>query len=194
MSQQLLAQGVDPGLLIFFDTSVPGSAVHVNAGEQLSTFGQNFREKGIDYLLRKARLKKYYWEKLLRERVQKLACACYRLAGQKLTADLRYYLVGEAHSRAMKAYKIRPFSGRIVLLRVKDRNEILSKREDTNLGWGEFASGGLEIYDVPADHGAMLLEPYVQEVARTLKNILPSQARDSSYALQAGYGDENHRS
>ncbi len=174
MSQQLLAQGVDPGLLIFFDTSVPGSAVRVKTGDQLSNFGQNFREKGIDYLLRKARLKKYYWKKVLRERVQGLACTCYRLAGMQLTADLRYYLVGEAHSRAMKAYKVRPYPERIALLRVKDRNEILSKREDPNLGWGEFASGGLEIYDVPADHGAMLLEPYVQEVARILKTILPS--------------------
>ena len=194
MVQQLLAQGVDPGLLIFFDTSVPGSAVHVKAGEQLSTFGQNFRNKGIDYLLRKARIKQYYWRKVLRENVQGIACVCYRLACWPLTADLRYYLVGEAHSRAMKAYKIRPYPGRIVLLRVKDRNEILSKREDPNLGWGEFAGGGLEMHEVPADHGAMLLEPYVQEVARTLKTILPSQVRDSSYALQGGYEDENHRS
>ena len=174
MAQQLLAQGVEPGLLIFFDTSVPGSAGHVKATDQISTFRQNIEEQGVDYLLRKARLKKYYWRKVLRERAQGVACTCYRLAGRELPADLRYYLVGEAHSRAMKAYKIRTYPGRIVLLRVEERNEILSKREDPNLGWGEFAGGALEIHDVPADHGAMLLEPYVQDVAKVLKTILPS--------------------
>lgn len=165
---------MEPGLLIFFDTSVPGSAGHVKATDQISTFRQNIEEQGVDYLLRKARLKKYYWRKVLRERAQGVACTCYRLAGRELPADLRYYLVGEAHSRAMKAYKIRTYPGRIVLLRVEERNEILSKREDPNLGWGEFAGGALEIHDVPADHGAMLLEPYVQDVAKVLKTILPS--------------------
>ena len=174
MSQQLLAQGIDPGLLILFDTSVPGSARHVKTTDQLSTFGQNLRAQGVDYLMRKARLKKYYWSKVLRERIQAAACACYHLAGLQLPADLRYYLVGEAHSRAMRRYKVRNYSGRIALMRVEERGEILSKCEDPSLGWGDIAGSALEIYDVPSDHGAMLLEPYVQDVAKILKTILPS--------------------
>jgi thioesterase domain-containing protein len=59
-------------------------------------------------------------------------------------------------------------------MRVEERGEILSKCEDPSLGWGDIAGSALEIYDVPSDHGAMLLEPYVQDVAKILKTILPS--------------------
>jgi acyl transferase domain-containing protein/thioesterase domain-containing protein/acyl carrier protein len=174
MSQQLCAQGVEPGSLILFDTFVPGSAGHVKATAQLSTFWRNFRRQGVDYVAHKALLKRDYWRRLLRERIQGVTCACYRLAGRDLPADLRYYLVGEAHTRAMMRYNIRTYPGKITLMRVQERDEVLSKHEDPNLGWGSFAGGALEILDVPSDHTGMLLQPYVRNVAKMLKTILPA--------------------
>ena len=50
--------------------------------------------------------------------------------------------------------------------------ELLGTREDPMLGWGALAGGGLEIHDVPGEHGNVLNEPHVRTVAEELETIL----------------------
>ena len=47
--------------------------------------------------------------------------------------------------------------------------ELLGTREDAMLGWEDLAGGGVEIHDVPGEHGNVLEEPHVQTVAEELE-------------------------
>lgn len=178
MAQQLHLQGIEPGLLLLFDTSVPGSLQHVEASDQFHTFWQNLRQQGLTYLARKAEVKRNYWGRILHEWSQVASCKLIRLSGRELPPDLRYFQVQETHKLALSRYTFRPYPGKVTLMRAIDRGnggmEILSKREDPALGWSLLAAGGLEIHDVPAGHSSMLLEPNVRTLAEMLKTILPA--------------------
>lgn len=172
MAQQLYAQGVEPGLLVLFDTLVPGSTTRVNTTKQLTTLWQNLRKQGIKYLARKAAFKRNYWRMVLVNRAQAVISSFYELIGREISAELRYQQMVALHMRAMMRYEIKNYQGKITLMRAVARNEVLSKQVDPLLGWGKFAAGELEVYDVPSDHEAMLLEPSVHTVAMKLKTIL----------------------
>ena len=174
MAQQLYAQGIQPGLVVLIDTSVPGSAKIVNVQDRMTTLWQNLRQDGITYLARKAVTKREYWEKTWTERASRAACACFHIAHRPLPHRLHLYQVEEAHSRALMHYTCRPYPGEITLMRAADHGEILSKREDPTLGWGSFASGGLQVLDVPSGHISMLFHPFVSSFAEILRTILPS--------------------
>ena len=175
MAKQLHAQGAEPGLLVMFDTAIPGHEKRVDPRDRVITFWQNLRQEGVPYLNRKAVVKWKYWGELLLRRAQIAASACYRLAGRPLPLSLHYVEVEEAHWRALRGYTFRPYAGKITLMRAVDRGpEVLGKREDPTLGWGPLASGGLEIHDVPTGHMSMLFAPNVDTFAQMLKTVLPT--------------------
>jgi len=177
MAQQLYAQGSEPALLVLFDTSAPGSSKRVGTTEKMRGLWQRIREQGVPYLVRKVIYKGDHWRQQLFKRGRDIASAGYRLAGRDLPVRLRYYQVQEAHVRAMMHYKLQTFPGKITLMRAVERGylgmELLGTHEDSVLGWGNLAGGGLEIHDVPGEHGNVLNEPHVQVVAKELKTILP---------------------
>jgi thioesterase domain-containing protein/acyl carrier protein len=177
MAQQLYAQGSEPALLVLFDTHAPGSSKRVGTTEKMRGLWQRIREQGVPYLVRKVIYKGDHWRQQLFKRGRDIASAGYRLAGRDLPVRLRYYQVQEAHARAMMHYKLQTFPGKITLMRAVERGylgmELLGTREDSVLGWGNLAGGGLEIHDVPGEHGNVLNEPHVQVVAKELKTILP---------------------
>ena len=173
MAKILYAQGIEPGLVLLIDTSVPGSAERTEVNHRVSTFWQHLRTEGTSYLLQKAVTKREYWKKLLLERTKSVACSLYRRAGRGLPITLHLYQVEEAHKKALMRYTFQPYPGKITLMRAVNRGEILSMREDSTLGWGQYAGGGLEIHDVPSGHISMLFEPFVGTFAAILRTILP---------------------
>jgi thioesterase domain-containing protein/acyl carrier protein len=174
MARQLDAQGLRPELLVLIDASVPGTAKRVDVKDRIPTFLHNLRKDGPAYLMQKAAAKRGYWGKLLLESAERLGCSIYRLAGRPLPLGLHLFQVEQAHIQALRRYTIRNYAGKVTLMRAIHRGEILSRREDPTLGWGQFAGGGLEIHDVPSGHISMLFEPYVQKFSESLKAILPS--------------------
>ena len=88
--------------------------------------------------------------------------------------SLRYFQVEEAHRRALGRYSVRPYPGKITLMRAADVPETVGTHRNSTLGWETFAGGGLEIYDVPGGHISMFAEPNVGPLAETLKAILLS--------------------
>ena len=174
MSRQLSAQGLEPGLLVLIDATVPGSAKRVEVKKRMSTLLHHLRKEGAAYLIQKAVKKREYWGKLLLERAKSAGCSCYRFAGRPLPVGLHLFEAEQAHIRALGRYTLQTYPGKITLMRAVHRGEILSKREDLTLGWGQFAGGGLEIHDVLSGHISMLFEPYVGGFAELLKAILPS--------------------
>ena len=173
MAKQLHALGVEPSLLVLFDTAVPGNERQVDARNQIARFWDGLRSQGAAYLGKKVLVKRKYWGDNLLRRMQLLACACYRLAGRRLPLSLHYFHVGEAHKQAQERYALRPYAGKITLMRAVVRGpESLSKLEDSTLGWGKLAGGGLEIHDVDTGHMFMLFEPYVGKFVEQLNPLL----------------------
>ncbi len=74
-------------------------------------------------------------------------------------------------------YKMQHTQGKSRLMRAVDRGylgmELLGTHEDAVLGWGNLAGGGLEIHDVPGEHGNVLNEPHVRTVSEELMRVLP---------------------
>src|SRR5579862_2752849 len=175
MAQQLRAQGAEPALLILFDTSAPGSVQRVQTAEKMQAFWSRFRAQGVSYLMRKIAFKgEDVWQRLLKRR-QNAAGLYYRMANRDVPLSLRYHQAQQAHWRALMAYKIQTYPGKIALMRAVERGylgmEVLGAREDPLLGWGNLALGELEIYDVPGEHGNMLREPHVLTVAEEISKI-----------------------
>jgi len=182
MARQLHAQGIEPGLVVMFDTFVPGHEQSVAPSERASSFLKSLREGGLPYLGKKIAVKTKYWEGLLQVRRRHLACKALKLAGIPLSLDLRYFLMDEAHRRALARHVFEPYAGKLTLMRAADRGpQVLGKREDPTLGWGALAAGGLEIHNVPTEHIYMLFEPFVQQFARMLEPLF-SQPRDEPRA------------
>jgi thioesterase domain-containing protein/acyl carrier protein len=174
MSRQLYAQGKEPGLLILFDTVVPGSDHRLAARDQISEHWRKFRERGAPYLAEKVTVKSRHWWSLLVRQIRTVLYSCYRMAGRTPPANLRYFQVEEVHRRALGRYAVESYSGKVTLMRAANIRETVASRRDEALGWQRLAGGGLEIYDVPGNHISMFEEPNVRTLAETLKGILPS--------------------
>jgi acyl transferase domain-containing protein/thioesterase domain-containing protein len=176
MARQLHAQGVTPAAVILFDVDLPGSGTYFSTRAKLAKFWHNLRAGGARYLDKKIREKsRYFWDLFMERAVLPLGVRCYKMAGRPLSAPLRFYWISQGHWQVLRRYRFQPFPGKITLVRATDRGpETLGREEDSTLGWGALALGGVEVIDVPTQHMHMLFEPYVATFAKTLKSILPS--------------------
>jgi acyl transferase domain-containing protein/thioesterase domain-containing protein len=174
MGKQLYAAGVEPALVVLFDTSVHGHEERVDARGRVAAFWSGLRQRGGSYLWDKVTVKAQYWSEILSRRARWLACKAYHVAGVSLPLRMRYYKMEEAHYRALNRYVFAPYAGKITLMRAVDRGpEVLGKREDSTLGWKRFAAGGIEVHDIPTAHIFMLFEPAVGAFAAKLKTLFP---------------------
>jgi amino acid adenylation domain-containing protein len=78
--------------------------------------------------------------------------------------------VREACAVAEQHYVPQPYSGKIVLFRASEK--ALRGLDDPQGGWAKFASGGLEIHEIDADHGNILNEPQVRHLASSMRAAL----------------------
>ena len=63
-------------------------------------------------------------------------------------------------------YVVRPYPGRITLIRPSNAPIAVATRRDR--GWGSLAAG-VDVHFVSGQHHSMVKEPHVQELARTLE-------------------------
>jgi aspartate racemase len=173
MLQQIHAQGKQSGLLILFDTFVPGCHYSVPARDQISYHRQNLRNQGAVYLWQRAADKIANWWGSPVRWARAAGCFCYELLGRSLPAGLRYPQVEAAHKRALWRYTVQPYPGKVILMRALEFEQTGATRRNPTLGW-ETIAGGLEIHDVPGSHYTMCEEPNVRTLAERLKPILSS--------------------
>ncbi|MDR3753233.1 MAG: SDR family NAD(P)-dependent oxidoreductase [Terracidiphilus sp.] len=176
MARQLQEQGVTPAAVIMFDVRVPDSDQNFGMGIKLAKFLRNIREGGARYLSKKIGEKsEYYWSRFMERAVFPASVKAFKMIGRPLSPALRFHWISQGHWYALSRYFFKPFPGKITLVRATDQGpEVLGRRDDLTLGWGNLAQGGVEIVDVPTKHMLMLFEPYVASFAETLKTILPT--------------------
>ncbi|MBA4147177.1 MAG: amino acid adenylation domain-containing protein [Verrucomicrobia bacterium] len=81
-----------------------------------------------------------------------------------------YTQVATANYRSCLNYRHKPYSGNAVLFRAT--KQPVGIHEDPTNGWGTLIQGGLEIFEVPGYHGAIVREPLVRKLAEELNPIL----------------------
>jgi hypothetical protein len=104
--------------------------------------------------------------------------------GPELIADLNLRTLREASRHARIEYRIframdqyKPagrFEGPIYLIRTAEHR--FGANVDRTLGWGEHASGGVQVRDVPGNHDTWLLQ-YASEFGDILEKILRPDCR-----------------
>ena len=72
--------------------------------------------------------------------------------------------------RALAESKFRPYAGRIVLFRARERPLFHSHSRD--LGWSRLALGGFEVINLDGNHETLFHEPHVRELARRFRAAL----------------------
>jgi aspartate racemase len=72
--------------------------------------------------------------------------------------------------RALAERRHPPYTGRAVLFRARTRPLLHSHAPD--LGWSELVLGGLEIVHLSGNHGTIIQEPHVHELARKFRAAL----------------------
>jgi len=168
IAQQLTAQGAEVGLLAMLDTRQPdwmrGVPVRGNLIRQIL-----YRV----YLLylrthrRNGRLR-YLWRRF-RERLQRANYMYVASKGEgKLASAVRN--VREINYVAGISYKVQPYSGKVTLFRAEE--DPLEQPLPEDLGWRQFAAGGVDIQKLPGDHGQVLSQPGLNVLAGLLTESL----------------------
>ena len=85
--------------------------------------------------------------------------------------------INRKHDFAFEKYKLSPYRGTIDLFRVREK--MYYQDDPIYLGWKSFALGGLNIHEVPGDHGSLFDTPHVQELAKILNRVIDQRNNNS---------------
>jgi thioesterase domain-containing protein/acyl carrier protein len=188
MAQQLMAQGQTVGVLALFDTwgpdyphYIPGMTgprlrwrkflerVDLHVGNFAAAEGP--REK-LRYIATKSIRVKNNAIKNTKKRLGRLREFSEHVV-QPLPKVLQK-VEGETRD-ATKRYVPQPYPGRITLFRASKQGAHI--QPDPELGWTRIALGGLDVYEVPGHHGAIVYEPRIGALAQHLIRCLEAAQR-----------------
>lgn len=79
-------------------------------------------------------------------------------------------VIYDSYDQAHQAYKIIPADIKVSLLRVKKRLYFIE--DPKYLGWKRYAKKGVDIYELPGDHGSILHPPNDEAFGKILQNAL----------------------
>ena len=179
VAQQLRAQGETVGLLAMFDSYAPGYTKLLSRRANVLLGGRwlrqradhhwtELREQGLSaapgYLRQRARTITLR----ARNRVWQGAYRLYERFGQPLPERLQN--VRQGCLLAQRAYVPALYHGRPILFVVREREEVIDP--DPQFGWGELATDGIAVYEIPGGHKTMWQDPNAQALAATLRRCL----------------------
>ena len=179
MAQQLVASGETVNLVGMLDTWQPGYMRQVKAAkiwplrawERLRLVWLNTKKLSLRQTLR-------YTLGRIKGRV--LRAMYLRIGsshGVSLPGSMRR--VRDINLMAGARYVVRPYPGTVTLFRAL-HGDTSSLPKD--LGWRAYAQGGVEIIQLPGDHGQVLAEPNVTHLARALSTCMNQYHAASSAA------------
>jgi amino acid adenylation domain-containing protein len=165
IAQQLRAAGEKVALVALIDSFLPGELQYLHSRPALTEYldahlGDMLRLPGFDAL-------KYFATWIANGGIRLGRALGWR---ERSTIARATKTVGEAHRRAVLAYKPKPYDGKLVQLMCSDAPH--RAYEDRRLAWSSLAQGGLEVRIVPGNHLTIVEEPLVQVLAQELQGCL----------------------
>jgi len=159
MSQQLVAQGQQVGLLAVFDTTIESHRKLLPLCQRLYNL---LRVSPAEWLERiKSRIKSKF--------------LVLRYGGHYLP---HIYTPAPIIS-TFKAYTPKTYSGRVNLFKAMDSRSFTYKIDPPEVGWQKFVTGELEIHEIPGTHLGILEEPNVQLLAEKLTACIDKALGDA---------------
>jgi thioesterase domain-containing protein len=165
MAHQLTAAGAEVALVVLLDTFPPEIPEHtVTMRLRLQALRANDRVLYIRNI----------WERRQRDRrrsrqLEEIEAAVAR--GESVPSELRELDVEESFMRAADRYSLRPWRGRVVLMRAEKVHIAFQSLGDA-YGWDRVVEGGFELLTVPGEHDTLVLEPNASVVVRKLRDVL----------------------
>ncbi len=92
-----------------------------------------------------------------------------RYLGLKSNLNFPHVKIDEVYDKALTYYTPQPYEGAIVLFGASKR---LAGFRDPLYGWGDVATKGVEIFELPVNPHGSLVEPYVGILAKKLEEAL----------------------
>lgn len=170
MARQLLAEGQAIGLVAILDT-------HAGAAPRFLT--SLTRLQKVSYKTKSLLEKMRFQAQNLKQKSLKEIVA--HLRRREAVSDVREAIMGDvedeqvpdymmaiirANAQALHTYQPSRFPGKITLFRSIDHGK------GVYYGWGELATGGVDVIDVPGNHRGILQEPNVRYLAEKLRACL----------------------
>ena len=110
-------------------------------------------------------------EQLYQKIANKIESITYRGNEQNLPYQLRRARVFDAGEEALHHYTPQTYRGsKVILIRASDNPEHI--HHNYQLGWDEFVTEELEVYEIPADQTTLLFEPHIRTLAAKLNSCL----------------------
>jgi amino acid adenylation domain-containing protein len=173
MARQLKLQGQDVALLALLDSRSPNANIPISKSEKLTKHWQHFSDIGWSYGAQKLKERvvgqAYHWQEYLRQRILQLGIEVCQHTRQPLPAALQDFFHEQQNLESMEAYIPQVYLGHVTLFKAAQPSINPEYGLDPNLGWHEWAAGGLEIYEIPGTHLGMLQEPFVQVLGEKLQ-------------------------
>jgi amino acid adenylation domain-containing protein len=174
MAQQLSRAGEKIGLLAAFDSYSPRYiTMKIPFYLKLIHKLQRLYFQAGNIIVSSARYRhRYLWEKISLElsRFRIRIDFLFSMLKNKIGADpglsFRHMEITRINDRAQAEYMPTRYEGRIVLFKPR---AYFAGFNDPEYGWGELATKGVEVIDMPAYPRGMLNEPFVQILADKLK-------------------------
>jgi amino acid adenylation domain-containing protein len=148
MARRLIEAGQEIGLLALVDTYVGGQQ---SGSSLLSRFVSLSSGQKLAYLKKRA----IRYRRGIKRRIDSLS----------LPAAVK--AVREACAAAEQKYRPSVFPGRVTLFRASEK--ALRGLDDAKNSWQQYAAGGLEVQEIEGDHGNILNEPNVRQLAAALR-------------------------
>ena len=92
--------------------------------------------------------------------------------------------IADIYEAALAQYEVRPYPGELTLFMAERHLAGMSERLG---GWGEVAQGGVRLYSLPFGARGSLVEPYVSQLAASLRACL-DQAIEKSQSVSCEHG------
>jgi thioesterase domain-containing protein len=180
IARQLHADGQKVGLLALFDTNGPGYGRLLPTTTYFKKTLYELKQRVEMHLSNLALLEPENRPEYIREKAGKVRKRIrirfreFRRAFRKKMGmaplPRAIKMVQESGNRAADIYHPQPYQGKVTLFRATQQPKGIYP--DPTLGWEKLALGGLEIYDIPGHHGAIVREPRVRFLAQKLTECL----------------------
>ena len=183
IAQQLRAAAEPVALIALFDAFDPRKRVlRFSLAERikwrLKSLDRSSRGEKLQFLLQCASIKVGASFAKWQEDARNMLSKAKQLNGGAPSTQLRALdLVQRANRRALSAYKLHPYPGRITLFRSQDPGDGYEYPAD--YGWTQFAKGGIQIHEVPGDHQTIFAQPNVRTLAARLDTCIRAALAES---------------
>jgi len=169
MARKLRAAGQVVALLALLDSYRPGAAPGASLDQR---WARAIRSDSFADLWRRASAR---LRRDLRETSLLLRIGVHRVLGKPMPFEVRDFWLTQSFLKSARRYPPGVYPGKLTVLRATQVDpELLGVGPE--LGWSEFAKGGIQAFDVPGDHHSLLQEPHIGVLAATLKECLEAAA------------------